>query len=67
MINRPMGNNMNVQIILRSRSINRQFREKYIQVTYEQRYLISLMINKIQIKTTKPLFKYSIARLRRIL
>ena len=67
MINRPMGNNMNVQIILRSRSINRQFREKYIQVTYEQRYLISLMINKIQIKTTKPLFKYNIARLRRIL
>ena len=50
MTNRPTGNNM----------------EKYTQVTYEQRYLISLMINETQIKTTKPLFKYSVARFRRL-
>lgn len=66
MTNRPTGNNMNIQIILWSRNINRQFREKYTQVTYEQRYLISLMINETQIKTTKPLFKYSVARFRRL-
>ena len=66
MTNRPTGNNMNIQIILWSRNINRQFREKYTQVTYEQRYLISLMINETQIKTTKPLFQCSVARFRRL-
>ena len=39
---------------------------KYIEMTYEQRYLISLMINETQIKTTKPLFEHSIARFRRL-
>lgn len=66
MTNRPKENNMNIQIILWSRNINRQFREKYIEMTYEQRYLISLMINETQIKTTKPLFEHSIARFRRL-